>query len=142
LQIILFHPAERLAQFGSGIGLCSTEPACRFLHLLFEPAERVSSLLAVVAEPGLLLALAQPIRRVAMGKHLAHARFLILFLFLEPVGFSRHCIHLLPGLSLLQPAQQVGSFLQAFRGAPRSGIILLALRSCTGHVLLSLTQAV
>jgi hypothetical protein len=99
-------------------------------------------LLAVVAELGLLLALAQTVGCVAMSKHLAHARFLILLLFLEPVGFARHGVHLLTGLSLLESAQQVGSFLQTFRGATRGGIILLALRSCARHILLSLAQAI
>jgi hypothetical protein len=77
-----------------------------------------------------------------MSKHLAHAPFLILLLFLKAVRFAGHGIHLLGGFSLLHPAQQVGSFLQAFRGTPRSGIIWLALRSCAGHIFLGLTQAI
>ena len=58
LQIVLLHAAERLAQFTGGIRLRSAEPSRCLLHLLFEPAERVGGLLTVVAELGLLVALA------------------------------------------------------------------------------------
>lgn len=142
LQVILFHAAEGVAQFGSGSRLRSAKSARGLLHLLFELAERVGGLLAIIAKLGLLLALVQPIGGVAMSKHLAHARFLILLLFLKPIRFAGHGVHLLRGFSLLHPAQQVGSFLQAFGGTPRSGIIWLCLRSRSGHIFLGLTQAI
>src|SRR5260370_39235485 len=62
LQITLFHAAKPFAQFPRGIRLASAKPSRRFLHLLFEPAERVRGLLAIVAELGLLFALVQAIR--------------------------------------------------------------------------------
>ena len=47
-----------------------------------------------------------------------------------------------PASRCCMPLRQVGSFLQAFGGAARSGIILLTLRSCAGHIFLGLAQAI
>lgn len=116
-------------------------PRC-VLHLFLEPAQRFGGLLAIVRELGLLFALAQAIRGVAMRKHLPCATFLILFVLLYAVRFAGHCVHLLPGLSLLHAAQQVGSLLQTFGGAARGGVIWLTLRSCASHIFLRLTQAI
>jgi hypothetical protein len=58
LEIARLHTAECFAQFARGIRLCSAQTSGCFLHLLFEPAEGIGSLLAVVAELGLLFALA------------------------------------------------------------------------------------
>src|SRR6266568_250288 len=57
-------------------------------------------------------------------------------------GCVGHRVHLLGRFSLLEPAQQVGSFLQALCGTARRGIILLTLRSRAGHILLSLAQSI
>ena len=105
LQVVLLHAAESFAHFVGGIRLSCAKSSRSFLHLLFKPAERVGGLLAIVTELGLLIALAQPIAGVATRKHLAHARFLILLLFLKPVRFASHAVHLLRGFSLLQAAQ-------------------------------------
>jgi hypothetical protein len=77
-----------------------------------------------------------------MRKHLPRARFFVLLLFLQTVRFASHGVHLLPGLSLLHAAKEVGSFLQALGGAARCGVIWLALGSCSGHIFLRLAQAI
>jgi hypothetical protein len=57
LEIARLHTTERFAQFVRGTRLCSAQTPSCFLHLLFEPAERIGGLLAVVGELRLLFAL-------------------------------------------------------------------------------------
>jgi hypothetical protein len=58
LEIARFHTTECLTQLARGSRLRSAQTSGRFLHLLLEPSKRIGGLLAVVAELGLLLALA------------------------------------------------------------------------------------
>jgi hypothetical protein len=58
LKIARLHTTECFTQFVRGTWLRSAHTSGCFLHLLFEPSERFRSLLAVIAELGLLLALA------------------------------------------------------------------------------------
>jgi hypothetical protein len=58
LEIACLHATKCFTQFIRGTWLRSAHTSGCFLHLLFESSERIRSLLAVVAELGLLLALA------------------------------------------------------------------------------------
>jgi hypothetical protein len=58
LEIARLHTTKCFTQFVRGTWLHSAHTSGCFLHLLFEPSERIGGLLAVVAELGLLLALA------------------------------------------------------------------------------------
>jgi hypothetical protein len=58
LKVARLHTAKCFTQFVRGTWLRAAHTSGCFLHLLFEPSERIGGLLAVVAELGLLLALA------------------------------------------------------------------------------------
>jgi hypothetical protein len=58
LEIARLHTTKCFTQFVRGTWLRAAHASGCFLHLLFESSERIRSLLAVVAELGLLLALA------------------------------------------------------------------------------------
>ncbi len=130
-----------MAQFIGGLGLARSEGSRRFLHLLFQRAQRFGGLLAVVGKFGLVAGLAQAIGRIAVGEHLPLARFLVGLFLLEPVAFAGQGVHLLRRFALLQAVHEVGGFLQTLRRAASRGAVLI-LGGRAFHIFLGLAQIV
>ena len=147
-EIVLIHAIDRAPQFRGGRWLRGSKLACRRAHLLSQPREFVSHLLAFVDD---LVDLLRGRRRrlTARGAgaglllhQVAYVIRLLLLLVGQLFGRLRHGIQATGGILLLCAAEQIGGFAQAIGRAP--GIGRTGVARCRGalHVFVGLAQTI